>query len=129
MKPLTLEAFQAWMKSYGKASRENDARASADLFSLDAKYYETPFAEPIIGRQAIFQYWNDGAQKLRDKQSIFEILAVNDNLGIAHWQSKFTAIESEKRFVLDCLFIVDFDDEGLCRTFREWWHIQDAKTS
>lgn len=63
---------------------------------------------------------------LKDKESSFEILAVNGNTGFARWQSKFTLIESGKRLALDCLFVVEFDEEGLCQTFREWWHMQEC---
>lgn len=129
MKSLTQEFFQAWMESYGKASRQNDPRASANLFAENAAYYETPFAEPRIGRESIYEYWNKGTQTLKDKESTFEILSVKDHLGIARWQSKFTVIESDKRVALDCLFVVEFDKDGLCQTFREWWHLKnlDAK--
>jgi hypothetical protein len=125
MNALTLEHFTAWMTEYGRASAENDPRASANLFAENAAYYETPFAEPMIGRDAIFEYWRKGAQNLTDKESTFEILSVQGNRGITRWQSKFTVIESGKRLALDCLFVVEFDDDGLCHTFREWWHIQE----
>lgn len=126
MKPLTLERFTAWMTEYGRASAENDPQTSANLFAPDARYYESPFDEPMVGRQAIYEYWNRGAQNLKDKESTFEILAVDGDTGIARWRSSFTVIESGKRLALDCLFVAEFDEEGLCRTFREWWHIRDA---
>ena len=125
MKSLTLEMFNSWLEMYGKASQENDAQASAELFSLNARYYETPFDEPMIGREAIYQYWSKGAQTLKDKESNFEILSIKDNLGIARWQSKFTIIESGKRLALDCLFLVEFDDNDKCSVFREWWHLKN----
>lgn len=127
MSILTHAHFQQWMETYGRASAENDPRASANLFAENAAYYENPFEEPITGHEAIFKYWNDGVRNLKDKESTFEILSVNGNRGIAHWQSKFTVIESGKRLALDCVFIVEFDDEGLCQTFREWWHTRDAR--
>jgi ketosteroid isomerase-like protein len=125
MNALTREHFTSWMTAYGRASAENDPQASANLFAPNARYYENPFDEPITGKPAIFAYWNKGAQSLKDKESSFEILSAQGDRGIARWQSKFTVIESGKRFELDCLFVVEFDDEGLCRTFREWWHIQE----
>jgi len=125
MKPLTLQHFELWLETYGRASAENDPQVSANLFAENATYYETPFAEPMTGRDAIFQYWKKGAQDLKDKESSFEILSVNGNTGIARWQSKFTVIESSKRLALDCLFVVEFEDDGLCQTFREWWHIRE----
>jgi len=123
MKPLTHEIFTCWMTAYGKASAENDPQASADLFAPDAYYHESPFDAPLVGRKAIFQYWSKGAQMLKDKESAFEILAIQGNLGIARWRSKFTVIQSGKRHALDCVFVVEFDDAGLCCTFREWWHL------
>ncbi|HRJ56602.1 MAG TPA: nuclear transport factor 2 family protein [Anaerolineales bacterium] len=123
---LTLEHFTTWMTAYGRASAENDPQASANLFAENARYHENPFDEPITGRTAIYEYWDKGARNLKDKESTFEILSVQENRGIAHWQSKFTVTESGKRLALDCLFVVEFDDEGLCQSFREWWHIREA---
>lgn len=122
MDSLTLEHFRWWMEAYGRASEQNDPRASADLFTQDACYYESPFDDPIEGRNAIYEYWLHGAQTLKEKETAFEILAVRGNLGIARWQAKFTPIESNKRITLDCLFVVEFVESGLCQTFREWWH-------
>ncbi|MBK9006895.1 MAG: nuclear transport factor 2 family protein [Anaerolineae bacterium] len=126
MNILTHAHFQQWMETYGRASAEDDPFTSANLFAKDAAYYETPFAEPMIGRDAIFDYWNKGAQNLRDKESTFEILSVNGHSGMARWQSQFTVIESGKRLALDCVFIVEFDDDGLCQTFREWWRTREV---
>ncbi|MCK6539696.1 MAG: nuclear transport factor 2 family protein [Anaerolineales bacterium] len=126
MNELTHEHFTSWMTEYGRASAENDPQASANLFAPDARYYENPFDEPMVGRDAIYAYWNTGAQNLKDKESSFEILAVNGDTGIARWRSLFTVIESGKRLALDCLFVAEFDEEGLCRTFREWWHIREV---
>ena len=122
MKALELETFNAWLATYGRASRENDAQASAALFARNAHYYETPFDEPMIGRDAIRKYWEMGARRLKDKESTYEILSIRDNTGIARWQSHFTDIASGRRLALDCLFLVEFDENDLCRVFREWWH-------
>ena len=124
MKPLTMETFKVWLESYGRASRENDPQASANLFAEDARYYETPFDKPMIGRDAIHKYWEKGAQNLKDKESSYEAFSVQGNLGIARWQSRFTVIESGKRLALDCIFLVLFDENDKCTEFREWWHIK-----
>lgn len=127
MNSLTLDVFTQWLESYGKASQENDARASAELFTSDARYYERPFDEPMIGREAIYQYWFEGAQALKDKRSIYEIYSVKDRLGIARWRSQFTVIQTGIPMALDCLFLVSFDEDGLCSEFREWWHVQTLR--
>jgi hypothetical protein len=69
MKTLTVEIFSQWMEAYGAASEHNDPQASAELFTPDAKYHETPFDEPLVGRQAIQDYWEKGARTLEDKET------------------------------------------------------------
>ncbi len=129
MRTLTHEHFRRWLAVYDKASEENDPQASADLFAEDARYYENPFDELMIGRDAIYEYWNKGAHTLKDKISCHEILAIKENMGIASWRCRFTVIESGKRLALDCLFVVEFNGAGLCQTFREWWHIRENITT
>ena len=87
-------------------------------------YYETPFSEPMIGKDAIYDYWDNGARTLKDKESGYEVLAIQGNLGIARWQARFTHINSGKRIALDCIFLIEFDENLKCRLFREWWHSQ-----
>lgn len=124
MKPITFEEFQAWLAAYGRASIENDPRTSADLFSEDAEYYENPFATPMVGREAIYQYWEQGARNLKDKTADFQILAIDGSRGLAQWQSTFVLVASGNHVALDCLFLVEFDERKKCRVFREWWHKQ-----
>lgn len=124
MKSLTWEIFSSWLEEYSRASIQDDPQASAELFARNAEYYETPFDEPMIGRDAIHKYWEIGARSLKDKEADYQVLSVKDNLGIARWQSKFTDVKSGKRFALDCLFLVEFDDHFRCRVFREWWHLK-----
>ncbi len=124
MAPITLDSFQEWLEAYSRASKENDPQASAELYTPDAEYYETPFAQPMVGKDAIYDYWDNGTRTLKDKESSYEIVAIQENLGIARWQARFTQINSGKRIALDCIFLVEFDGNLKCRLFREWWHSQ-----
>lgn len=128
MTTLTAALFNQWMAAYGQASAENDPLASARLFSEDARYYESPFAAPLVGRQAIYDYWATGAQKLTGKSSTYEILAVRENLGIARWRSRFVVKATGAAIALDLIFLAEFDNEGRCCCFREWWHSRQDDT-
>lgn len=121
---MTHETFAGWLTAYGQASVDNDPQASASLFSANASYYESPFDEPLVGRQAIFDYWAAGAQNLTDKTATYEIAALQGSLGVARWRAQFTVKATGQRKALDCLFLVEFDEQGLCCLFREWWHIR-----
>ena len=78
----------------------------------------------MIGREAIYRYWDRGAQALTDKTVRFELLAIDDNRGLARWQAAFVQVSSANRIALDCLFLVEFNEALKCRVFREWWHKQ-----
>jgi hypothetical protein len=127
MTSLTYDLFERWMAGYDKASDESDPQASAYLFAEDASYWESPFDEPIVGRAAIYRYWADGAERLADKRSSHEILAVRGNMGIARWQASFIVKAAGITKALDAVFLVELDEQGECVTFREWWHGQEIK--
>lgn len=123
MNSMTAEAFDQWLAAYGQASAANDPHASTMLFAEDARYFENPFAQPVTGRRAIYDYWAAGAAGLTDKSSSHEVLGVRGNLGIARWQSRFVVKASGAAMRLDCIFLAEFDEKGLCCCFREWWHV------
>jgi ketosteroid isomerase-like protein len=122
MESLTLDSFDKWMGLYRKASEDSDLEAAADLFSQDAEYYETPFSDPVIGREAIYRYWSEAAQAQKDIHFSFEILDVKGNLGIALWKGEFVSVKADSHVLLDGVFLVEFDGQGQCKKFREWWH-------
>lgn len=129
MATLTLDGFKKWLDLYGQASRDRDPQAAAELFSPDAQYFETPFDEPMIGRDAIYQYWSGAAQSLRDVQFSYQILAVKQNLGLARWQANFVPASLGARIALDGVLLAEFDDQGKCSLFREWWHRQEIDST
>lgn len=128
MNQITKESLQIWMDTYGQASRENDVQASVDLFGADAEYYESPFSEPLVGKEALYQYWASGAQNLKEKVTDYEILALIGNLGIAHWWAQFLNINTGRYEAIDCIFLVEFDEDQKCHRFREWWHSKIVNT-
>jgi hypothetical protein len=125
MTALTDAVFDQWLTRYSQASIANDPQASAELFAPDARYYESPFDEPLVGRTAIYDYWAAGAQHLTDKHATHTILAVRGQVGIARWQARFTDRRTASPIALDCVFVAEFDEQGRCNVFREWWHYRE----
>ncbi len=117
-------AFESWLDAYGRAWETQDSQAAAALFTEDATYQETPFAEPMRGRSAIRQYWSD-ATGSQDKIGFgYEVLTCTGNLGIARWWASFTDTQSQAQVKLDGIFLVVMTGENRCKDFREWWHTQ-----
>lgn len=119
---MTEKRLRDWLEAYGRAWMSRDADTAANLFSADVAYYETPFGEPARGRTGVYRYWSAATGAQRDITFRYEILAVTASGGIVRWSADFTRIASGARVQLDGVLLLEFDEEGLCRRLREWWH-------
>jgi hypothetical protein len=119
---VTREAAERWLGQYGEAWEGADPVRAAQLFTEDCRYYETPFAEPAIGRDGVFEYWRAVPEGQSDIAFRFQVLAVQALTVIAHWTASFTRISTRARVNLDGVFVLEFAESGLCSTLREWWH-------
>jgi hypothetical protein len=138
--------IDGFMESYKRAWESSDENLLASLFAGDGAYRNTPFAAQI-GHEAIKAYWQ--RTKLQsDIRLAYEVLARSPRGGIAHWRTTYQVTSEElfriwaastgtnllprqagdplPRLVLDGVAVVEFDDAGLCRDFKIWWHSQRA---
>jgi hypothetical protein len=121
------EAFEQWVRRYGEAWEMQDSDAAAALFTTDARYYETPFDEPMTGRDAVRSYWSEGTPRQRDINFGYDVVALSGETGVARWTSSFRRVPSEAVVSLDGVLIARFDSEGRCSEFREWWHREESQ--
>jgi hypothetical protein len=123
---LTRDTAETWLKKYGQTWEGADPRRAAELFSEDCRYYETPFSEPAVGRDAVRSYWQAVPEGQTDVRFSFRILAVQSPAVIAHWSASFTRVSTRARVRLDGVFLLEFADSGLCSSLREWWHREET---
>ena len=121
---MTLQGFDDWLDAYGHAWESRNPQAAADLYAEDGIYQVTPFLEPMRGRKAILEYWTNVAQTQQDIHFGYEILAVTPEHGIARWWASFVIVPSGLQTKLDGIFLISLDEDGRCRSLREWWHKQ-----
>lgn len=114
--------FEGWLGRYGRAWEGRDPNAAAALFDEAAEYYETPFEPPFRGREEIRRYWSDATSAQGDIAFSHEALAFAANTGVAHWSAEFRRTPTGRRVRLDGVFVLTFDEAGLCSVLREWWH-------
>jgi ketosteroid isomerase-like protein len=120
---MTRQEFRHWLDRYGDAWVAGDPDAVAELFAEDARYYETPFEEPLRGVEAIRTYWIQGAKDAQTSVSFdASLIAVDGSTGYARWRATFERLPSRRQVVLDGVLEATFDEDGNCREFREWWH-------
>jgi hypothetical protein len=122
--PLTVAALEAWLARYEQAWEQRDPAQAATLFTNAASYHEMPFAAPKAGRSGIRDYWATVTADQRDVDFQSHVVAVNGRTGIARWSASLTSASSGVHVELDGVFILQFDDSGLCSELREWWHVR-----
>ena len=111
-----LEAFTAWLTSYGDAWEQADAELAGSLFAVGATLQETPFSQLLRGRRAIREHLADQFAAWEDASFTAQILGAGDTYGVAHWR-----IASAERAV-DGVLVVALDERGRCTSLRQWWH-------
>jgi nuclear transport factor 2 (NTF2) superfamily protein len=119
---LTPGAVESWLASYEGAWETRDAEAAAVLFSNDAQYHETPFAEPFQGRSGIRDYWARVTADQRDIDFEADLVAVDGRTAVVRWRASFASISSGALVELDGVFLLQFDASDRCTVLREWWH-------
>jgi ketosteroid isomerase-like protein len=112
------DGFERWLDGYFAAWISNDADDVAALFVEDAVYSVGPFAAAWTGRDEIVRRWISGAQE--DVEYAYEILAVEGDTGIAHWNVKATSEGQTARGEWDGILWITFAPDGRCREHREW---------
>jgi uncharacterized protein (TIGR02246 family) len=114
--------FTDWLDAYKRAWETRDPEAAANLFTENAAYHETPFEDPVRGREGIRNYWSDATRYQEGIEFTSEVLATTETSGIAHWHCAFTRLTSDSVVELDGIFLVKLDADGECTEFCEWWH-------
>ncbi|MGD2187039.1 MAG: nuclear transport factor 2 family protein [Desulfobacterales bacterium] len=123
MSAIRYKDFENWLIKYGNAWENGDLDAMPVLFTSDARFYETPFDDPMKSLDEIYKYWKDNAVFGRKEVHFsHEVLAVYKNVDLAHWRANFIRLHSGHRVKLDGILKTEFSDDGKCQIFREWWH-------
>lgn len=113
-----------WLAAYGQAWETQDADAAAALFTENATYRENPHEEPFKGRTGIHAYWSRVTADQRDVSFTSDVITTFDRSAVAHWSAEFVSVSSGARIKLDGVFLLEFDESGLCDALREWWIVK-----
>lgn len=120
-------AFEQWLAAYGAAWEQRDGEAFAALFAPGCAYFWTPFEEPRRGRGDVAEAFSAATGTQEDIHFGYQSLGVLHDTGIAHWRTSLRRTTSGARVHIDGMLTAAFDDDGLCRTFREWWHSDERR--
>lgn len=114
----------AW--AYVRAWETYDPDTIGDLFAEDATYSYHPFEEPVRGRLAIVASWLHNQDAPGTYGGRYEPVAIEGDLAVANGRSRYFKDASKAELVreYDNLFLIQFDEQGRCRSIREWYMIR-----
>lgn len=112
--------LEEWLKRYGEAWERHDPDLAATLYSQDVTYQVTPFQEPQRGLEERRTYTLKAGSLQRDVSFGYDIISVDP--AVVHWWTRYVKKVNGEETRLDGIFLLEFDDNGLCRSLREWWH-------
>ena len=119
---MNVQDLVQWLDAYGAAWVGKDPDAAAALFTEDAQYRETPYAEPFRGRGGIRDYWKKVTSDQDDIAFDYAPIAVSGNTGVAQWSARFRSISGDAAVELNGVFVLEFDGVNRVSSLREWWH-------
>ena len=95
---MTQQRVQAWLDAYVEAWHSYDRAAIAELFSPEATYRYHPYDEP-------------GSWEAR-----YEPLLIDGDRAVATGETRYADGQTFSN-----LFVLEFDADGRCRSFTEWF--------
>ena len=111
--------LDAWLDRYAAAWAARDGAAAAALFTEDGRYDWGPFAEPLIGHDAIRDRWNAATADLDAVRFAAEEIGRDGDRAFVRWQVQLD--EADETVELDGVFVLDFAADGRCTPLQEWW--------
>lgn len=113
-------AVEELLRRYGRAWETRDAELVLTLFTEDASYQESPWSEPMEGKEAIRQYWLGATATQRDIHfELGEVRALRNRV-YAEWRCRYVRTTSGQPAALRGILILDLD-QGRIRRLREYW--------
>jgi uncharacterized protein (TIGR02246 family) len=112
-----------WLKAYVRAWESYSPEAIGELFTEDATYSFHPYDKPVVGRQAIVEAWLKEPDAPGTFTANYAPIAVEGDVAVANGRSTYFKDSSRTQMTRewDNLFVIEFDKDGRCRSFREWY--------
>jgi nuclear transport factor 2 (NTF2) superfamily protein len=116
---------QQWLEGYRTAWEGRDADAAAALFTEDARYRQQPYEDPHRGRQGVHDYWTTVTATQSDIRLRYGTPVVTGNRAAVEWWA--TLKNDGVGITLAGEFLLVFDESGLVRDLREYWHFAEGE--
>jgi len=111
-------AVEAWLEEYEGLWRTPGTDGLADLFTPDASYLPSPWAQPISGLEAIARFWDDERRGPDEEFSMAtEVVAVDGGTAVVRVSVEYAGSDGGR---WRDLWVVRLARDGRCSSFEEW---------
>jgi hypothetical protein len=119
-----------WLKAYVRAWGTYTPDAIGALFTEDATYSFHPYDEPAVGRAAIVAAWLADRDAPGTYEATYKPIAIDGDVAVVNGRSRYFKDSSRGELTKewDNIFVIQFDKDGLCRSFREWYVARRGQT-
>jgi len=105
----------SWVAQYERAWRDGDLTGIGRLFTEDAAYRRSPYAEPDVGHDGIRAFWRDDDGRAFTVQA--EPVAVDGRVAVVRLAVRYLEpVDQEYRD----LWVLRFAPDGRVEDFEEW---------
>jgi len=118
------------MDSYVHAWESYSAEEIGELFAEEATYTYHPFDEPVRGRAAIVASVLKDPDPAGTYEGRYEPIAIDGDVAVVNGRSRYfkDSARSEPTREWDNIFVIQFDSDGRCRSFNEWYVARRGQT-
>jgi hypothetical protein len=113
---LSRNDVQAWLDAYIAAWRSYEEAAIVRLFAPDATYAYKPYDEPLRGVDAIAADWLEDRDEPGSWEATYSPSLIDGQRAVATGETRY-----RNGTVFSNLFELEFDDDGRCSRFVEWY--------
>lgn len=111
-----------WLNRYVAAWKSYNPAGIGALFAENAVYYYHPFDEPVVGREAIVQWWLEEPDAPGTYDATYRPIMIDGRRAVTNGRSRYYDADGTiLRAEFDNIFILTFNDAGECSEFREWY--------
>ena len=109
-----------WIEGYRLAWENRAVQAAGALFTPDGTYRSNIFEDAHQGRTGVEAYWESVTSTQTDvRVQMGRPFADGSRVSVEFWTNM--KIDGAEVTLPGCL-LLDFDENGLCRSLREYWH-------
>ena len=116
------EGLQRWLDAYVAAWRSYDEAQIRALFADDVAYAYHPYDEPLRGAAAVVASWLGDRDEPGSWEASYTPALIAGDRATATGETRYTDGN-----VFSNLFELEFDADGRCTRFVEWYLLQPKR--